>query len=149
MNDACPTRLNPSKTQLSPRQLLRSKSEPEATKIGGPPAHHPSSDDYLDHDSGELLANIGAAEQPLVLPIESIYARDVNKHAELEYSSSEDTFETPPSTPPSYPDLFEPFGARKRSCPDSIQTRPIRNVSRKISSDKSPQKVSNLSSDLV
>lgn len=96
------------------------------------------------HKINNITENMGIS---LVMPTEavSVHARKAGEPADLENNSSEETFETPPTTPPPLSESsVEPFGTRKRSCPDSMQAPHLRNVSRKTSNETSAQEVSNL-----
>lgn len=150
-DDPIPTNeTSPSKPKIFKRQSslalwLRSKSEPGPAKGGDPSAHHPSSsDDYPDQEMAELLVNIDAMNNSSAIPTPAAYPRKAGEAAKLEQSSSsEDTFETPPTTPPLRKrSSLGPSTDRKRSHPDSMQAPPSRHVSRKTSSEKSAQEVS-------
>lgn len=139
-----PTKPDTVKRQSSLRQWLRSNSEPGPAKCIDPAAQHPSSDDYPDHELAELLVNADALENPLMMPHEAGYARRAGEPADIDHSSSSDAFETPPTTPPLRTESSTaPSRTRKRSCPDSMQAPPPRNVSRKISREEKAQEVSN------
>lgn len=152
-NEVSPTKPNLSKRQSSLALWLRSKSEPGPAKGEVPPAQHPlSSDDYPDSEMAELLVNADAMDTSYAVPIQAATAMMADEPAKLEHnSSSEDTFETPPTTPPWRKNpSFGPSTDRKRSHPDSVQAPTPRNVSRKTSSEKSAQEVSGLiSSGLI
>ena len=141
-NEFSPTKPNISKRQSSLALWLRSRSEPGPAKGGISPAQHPSSsDDYPDHEMADLMVNVA-------VPTQAADAWEAGESAKLEQrSSSEDRFETPPSTPPQCkPSSFDPSVDKKRSHPDSMQAPPSRNVSRKTSSEKSAQEVSGMGS---
>lgn len=146
-NESSPTKPNLSKRQSSLAPWLRSRSEPGPAKGEVLPAQQPSSsDDYPDHEMAELMVNSDAVDTSLAVPTQAAYARKAGESTKLEQrSSSEETFETPPSTPPRRKNSsFGPFADRKRLHPDSMQAPPSRNVSRKISNEKSAQEVSGL-----
>lgn len=141
-NESSPTKPNLSKRQSSLAPWLRSRSEPGPAKGEVLPAQQPSSsDDYPDHEMAELMVNSDAVDTSLAVPTQAAYARKAGESTKLEQrSSSEETFETPPSTPPRRKNSsFGPFADRKRLHPDSMQAPPSRNVSRKISNEKSAQ----------
>lgn len=146
-NEVSPTKPNLSKRHSSLALWLRSKREPGPAKGEVPPAQHPSSsDDYPDSEMAELLVNADAMDTSYAVPIQAATVRMAGEPAILEHnSSSEDTYETPPTTPPwrRNPSLG-PSTDRKRSHPDSVQAPTPRNVSRKTSSEKSAQEVSGL-----
>lgn len=138
------TKPSMSKCRPSHTQWLRSTSEPGPAKSGDPPAQHPSSDDYPDHEIVELLANSDALGNSLLIPSEANYLHKAGEPMDLgQRSSSEDTFETPPTTPPSHKHpSIEPSRNRKRSYPEAMRAPPSRNVSRKTFNDTSIQEVS-------
>ncbi len=140
-NEISPAKPNRSKRQSSLATWLRSKSEPGPAKGGIPPAQHPpSSDDYPDYEMVELMADADAMDTSSAVPTQAADTRKAGKPANLEQSSSgEETFETPPTTPPRRKTSTVD---RKRAHPDSMQAPPPRNVSRKVSSEKSAQEVS-------
>ena len=144
--EVSPTKPDLVKRQSSLRQWLRSESEPIPAKNRQPPVQLPSSDDYPDHEIAELLANADVLEDSPMMPPEVANARKAGDLTGVDHcSSSDDTFETPPSTPPFREDSgTAPSRRRKRSCSDSMQAPPPRNVSRKTSGEKSAQEVSNL-----
>ena len=110
-----------------------------------PPAqHHPSSDDYPDHEMAELLANDDTMETLSAVQVGAAKSEKAGEPAIFERdSSSEESFKTPPTTPPrrkvSSP---RPLQDKKRSHPDSMQAPPPRNVSRKMLGEKSASEVS-------
>lgn len=146
-DDPIPSKeVSPTKSNLSKRQStllpgLRSKSEPGPARGGILPAEHPSSDDYPDHEMVELLVNADGMNTSSAVSIYDAYALKVGRPANIEQnSSSEDNFETPPSTPPRREGSSHGSSSdRKRARPDSMQAPPSRNVSRKISSEGSLQ----------
>ena len=143
--EASPTKPNRTKRQSSLALWLRSKSEPGPAKGGFSPARHPpSSDDYADNEIAELLVHADAMNTSSAHPIRATYARNTGGSAELKQSSSsEDDFETPPSSPPLRQTSSSGSSAdKKRKHPNSMQAPPLRNVSRKTSSEKSAQEVS-------
>ena len=142
-HEISPTKPDISKHHSGPSQWLRSESEPGPAKRRDPAALHPSSDDYPDHEIVELLANSEVLGDSLLMPP---HTRKTREPTEIDHdSSSEDTFETPPTSPPLRADSSVASSkTRKRSCPDPMQAPPSRNVSRKTSGDKSVQEVSNL-----
>ena len=139
--EASPTKSDLSKHQTDPRQWLRSESEPIPAKSRQPPVQLPSSDDYPDHEIVELLANADVLEDSPMMPPEVASERKAGESTGVDHcSSSDDTFETPPSTPPFRDDSnTAPYRRRKRSYPDSMQAPPPRNVFRKTSGEKSAQ----------
>lgn len=145
-NEVSPNKPNLSKPQSSPAIWLRSKSEPGPVNRGISPAQHPlSSDDYPDYEVAELLANTDAMDTSSAVPCQPAYARRAGEPAKIDQSvTSEDTFETPPTTPPLPKMSLGPSTERKRAYPDSMQAPPSRNVSRKTLSEKSAQEVSGL-----
>ena len=109
--------------------------------------HHPSSDDYPDHEMAELLANDDTIETIETLSAVRVGVAKAEKAGDPTIferdSSSEETFKTPPTTPPRRKDSgSRPLQDKKRSYPDSMQAPPPRNVSRKMSGEKSASDVS-------
>lgn len=145
-NKVSPIKPSPSKRQSNLGQWLRSKSEQGPAKSGELPAQHPSSDDYPDLEMAELLVDADAMKTSLAVPTKWTNAPKASVLENTEQtSSSEDAFETPPTTPP--PEKSSSLSHstdKKRSRPDSMQAPPSRNVSRKISTEKSAQEVSGL-----
>ena len=125
------------------------KSVVDRIRAGGnipqvPPAqHHPSSDDYPDHGMAELLANGDTIETLSAVQV-AAKSEKAGGFARFERdSSSEETFKTPPTSPPRRKDSSpRPLEDKKRSYPDSMQAPPPRNVSRKMSGVKSASEVS-------
>lgn len=143
-HEVLPTKPDIIKHQSGSRQWLRSESEPRPAKGRDPPALHPSSDDYPDHELAELLANAEVLEDSPLMLAEGAHARKGVEPAEIDHnSSSEDTFETPPTTPPPPADSsVASFETRKRLRPDFMQAPLPRNVSQKTSAEKTAQEVS-------
>ena len=109
-----------------------------------PIQHHPSSDDYPDHEMAELLANDDMIETLSAVRVGAAKLEKAGNPTIFERDSSpEETFKTPPTTPPRRRDLSpRPLQDKKRSYPDSMQAPPPRNVSRKMSGEKSASDVS-------
>lgn len=146
-NEVSPTKPHLSERQSKPSLWLRSKSEPEPAKGGAPSGQHPSSsDDYPDLEMADLLVDADAMNTPSAVPTQAADARNAGEPAKSEQSSSaEDTFETPPTTPPMRKNSSLGLSTdRKRSHPESMQAPTSRNVSRKTSSETSAQEVSGL-----
>lgn len=130
------------------------KSVVDRIRAGGnipqvPPAqHHPSSDDYPDHEMAELLANGDTIETLSAFQVGAAKSEKAGGSARFEQdSSSEETFKTPPTSPPRRKDSSpRPLKDKKRSYQDSMQAPPLRNVSRKMSGVKSASEVSHTNS---
>ena len=126
------------------------KSVVDRIRAGGniprvPPAqHHPSSDDYPDHEMAELLANDDTIETLSAVQVGAAKSEKAGGSARFEWdSSSEEIFKTPPTSPPRRKDSSpRPLEDKKRSYPDPMQAPPPRNVSRKMSGVKSASEVS-------
>ena len=146
-NEVSPNEPNLPQPHWSLPPSRRSKSEPGPADYGVPPAQHPSSSGYYpDNEMAELLVNADAMDTSFAVPFQqAACARKAGEPAKVDHSvSSEETFETPPTTPPSRKHLSPSPTERKRVHPDSMQAPPSRNVSRKTSSEKSAQEVSDL-----
>ena len=126
--------------------LRSSKSETGPANRGITPAQHPSSSEYYpDDEMVELLVDADAMDTSYAVPVQAAYTRKAGEPAKVDQSvSPEETFETPPTTPPSRKHLSPSPTERKRAHPDSMQAPPSRIVSRKTSREKSAQKVSDL-----
>ena len=109
-----------------------------------PPAqHHPSSDDYPDHEMAELLANDDTIDTLPTVRVGAAKSEKAGEPAISERDSSpEETFKTPPTSPPRRKSSPRPIQDKKRSHPDSMQAPPPRNVSRKMLGEKSASEVS-------
>ena len=143
-NEVSPIKPNMQKRLASPKQRLPSKNGPGSAKSKGLAPQHPSSDDYTDDETAEYLANLNAVDTSLIMPSEPVCAQKTGEPAEIEQnSSSDDTFQTPPTSPIKDWDA-ESFATRKRPFPDSMRAPLQRNVSQKTFSDSSAQEVSDL-----
>ena len=145
-NEISPTKPVLSERQSSLRPWLRSERESGPAKDEVSPAQLPSSSmDYLDNEMVELMANADAMNMSSTVPTLAEYARKACESAISEHSSSDDAFETPPTSPPLHRSSSLGVSTdRKRSHPDSIPATLSRIVSRKTSNEKSAQEVSGL-----
>lgn len=132
------------RSSLAPSRLYESEPGPGDRSST---AQHPSSSEYYpDYEMAELLVNADAMDTSSAVLVQAAHARKAGEPAKLDQSvSSEDEFETPPTTPPLRKhSSLSPSMERKRAHPDSMQAPPSRNVSRKTSSEKSAHEVSDL-----